>query len=127
WTWRERMYELAGRLDPDRYLALARAAYAEMALSGVTAVGEFHYLHHAPGGRRYAEPNAMGEALRQAASDAGVRLTLLDACYLAGGLDANGHVPLNDVQRRFADADAKSWAERVAALEDDANTRIGAA
>jgi formiminoglutamate deiminase len=127
WTWRERMYELAGRLDPDRYLALARAAYAEMALSGVTAVGEFHYLHHAPGGRPYADPNAMGEALRQAALDAGVRLTLLDACYLAGGLDASGHVPLNDVQRRFADADAKSWAERVAALEDDASTRIGAA
>ena len=59
----ERMYAVAGRLDPDCYLALARAAYAEMALAGVTAVGEFHYLHHAPGGRRYADPNAMGEAL----------------------------------------------------------------
>ena len=55
------MYAVAERLDPDSYLALARAAYAEMALAGVTAVGEFHYLHHAPGGARYADPNAMGQ------------------------------------------------------------------
>ena len=48
WTWRERMYTVAARLDPDSYLALARAAFAEMALAGVTAVGEFHYLHHDP-------------------------------------------------------------------------------
>ena len=52
WTWRERMYAVAARLDPDSYLALARATYAEMALAGVTSVGEFHYLHHAPGGGR---------------------------------------------------------------------------
>ncbi len=49
WTWRERMYELAAKLDPDSYLRLARATFAEMALSGITAVGEFHYLHHGPG------------------------------------------------------------------------------
>ena len=59
WTWRERMYAVAARLDPDSYLALARATYAEMALAGITRVGEFHYLHHAPGGRAYADPNAM--------------------------------------------------------------------
>jgi formiminoglutamate deiminase len=127
WTWRDRMYELAGGLDPDRYLVLARATYAEMALSGVTAVGEFHYLHHGPDGQPYADPNAMGEALRQAAADAGVRLTLLDACYLAGGLDATGHRPLDDVQRRFSDGDADAWAARVAALREDANTRVGTA
>jgi formiminoglutamate deiminase len=127
WTWRERMYELAGVLDPDRYLALARATYAEMALSGVAAVGEFHYLHHGPDGRPYADPNSMGEALRQAAADAGIRLTLLDACYLSGGLDATGHRPLDDVQRRFSDGDAAAWAERVAALREDANTRVGTA
>ena len=62
WTWREQMYALAGRLDPDRYLALARATFAEMALAGITAVGEFHYLHHGPGGAPYDDPNAMGEA-----------------------------------------------------------------
>src|SRR5690349_7598382 len=54
WTWREAMYQVAARLDPDSYLALARAVYAEMTLAGVTTVGEFHYLHHAPGGARYA-------------------------------------------------------------------------
>jgi formiminoglutamate deiminase len=125
WTWRERMYALAGRLDPDRYLALARATYAEMALAGITAVGEFHYLHHGPGGRPYADPNAMAEALRQAAGDAGLRLTLLDTCYLAGGLTGAGHQPLDDVQQRFADVDVDAWAERVAALRPDDRTRIG--
>jgi formiminoglutamate deiminase len=127
WTWRERMYDLARRLDPDRYLALARAAYAEMALAGFTSVAEFHYLHHDAGGRPYGDPNAMAAALRAAAADAGVRLTLLDACYLAGGLDAGGHRPLDDVQRRFADPSAAAWADRVAELEEDATTRIGVA
>jgi formiminoglutamate deiminase len=127
WTWRRRMYGLAAGLDPDRYLALARAVYAEMALTGVTAVGEFHYLHHTPDGRAYTEPNVMAEALRQAAADAGIRLTLLDACYLSGGLDADGHRPLDDVQRRFSDGDADAWAARVATLREDANTRVGTA
>lgn len=127
WTWRTRMYELAAGLDPDRYLALARATYAEMALAGITAVGEFHYLHHGPGGRRYADRNAMAEALRQAAVDAGIRLTVLDVCYLAGGLDADGHRALDAVQRRFSDADADAWASRVEALSGDANTRVGTA
>jgi formiminoglutamate deiminase len=121
------MYELAGRLDPDRYLALARAAYAEMALAGITAVGEFHYLHHRPDGRPYAEPNSMAAALRQAAADAGIRLTLLDACYLAGGLTAAGHQPLDDLQQRFADPDVDAWADRVAQLRPDDRTRIGVA
>ena len=50
WTWRQRMYELAETIDPETYLALARATFGEMALAGITAVGEFHYLHHGPGG-----------------------------------------------------------------------------
>ena len=86
WTWRDRMYAVAGRLDPDLYFALARATYAEMALAGVSTVGEFHYLHHAPGGRPYTDPNVMGQALRSAAREAGIRLTLLDACYLTAGI-----------------------------------------
>lgn len=68
WTWREQMYALAARLDPDSYLSLARAVFAEMALAGFTVVGEFHYLHHDQGGRAYADPNAMGQALIQAAT-----------------------------------------------------------
>jgi formiminoglutamate deiminase len=127
WTWRQRMYALAGRLDPDGYLALARATYAEMALSGVTCVGEFHYLHHPPGGGRYDDPNAMAAALVEAAADAGIRLTLLDTCYLAGGLDAGGHLPLDGVQSRFSDGDADAWAARVALLPEPTGVRVGAA
>lgn len=123
WTWREQMYALAGRLDPGRYLRLATAAYAEMALAGVTCVGEFHYLHHQANGRAYADANAMGEVIREAARRAGVRLTLLDACYLTGGIDT----PLRGVQRRFGDADAHAWAERMAALRPDAGMRVGGA
>lgn len=127
WAWRQGMYAVAARLDPDSYLRLARATYAEMALAGITAVGEFHYLHHGPGGVPYADPNAMAEALRQAAADAGIRLTLLDACYLAGGLGPTGHRPLDDVQRRFSDGTATAWAERVAALRGSPGLRVGAA
>jgi formiminoglutamate deiminase len=127
WTWRERMYAVAARLDPESYLALARATYAEMALAGITCVGEFHYLHHPAGGGRSSDPNAMSEALVQAASDAGIRLTLLDACYLAGGLEGDGHLPLGDTQLRFSDGDADAWAARVADLPERPGLRIGAA
>ncbi|HEY2299889.1 MAG TPA: formimidoylglutamate deiminase [Jatrophihabitans sp.] len=124
WTWRDPMYAVADRLDPDSYLALARATYAEMALAGVTAVGEFHYLHHGPNGARYADPNAMAEALRQAARDAGIRLTLLDACYLTASI---GDTDLAPTQRRFSDGGADAWAERVAALRPSDGMTIGAA
>ena len=127
WTWRERMYSLAARLDPDSYLALARAVYVEMALAGVTCVGEFHYLHHAPGGARYDDPNAMGQALVEAAAQAGIRLTLLDTCYLAGGLDGDGHHGLDEAQARFSDGDAAAWAARRAALVTDDRVQVGAA
>ncbi|SHN20804.1 formimidoylglutamate deiminase [Cryptosporangium aurantiacum] len=112
WTWREQMYALAATLTPDSYYALARAVYAEMALAGITCVGEFHYLHHAPGGRPYADPNAMGAALIAAAADAGIRITLLDTCYLTGGIGR----PLEGPQLRFGDGDAERWASRVTAL-----------
>jgi formiminoglutamate deiminase len=127
WTWREWMYGVAGRLEPDSYLELARAAYAEMALAGVSCVGEFHYLHHPRDGGRYADPNEMSEALIAAAADAGVRLTLLDACYLAGGLEADGHLPLTGTQTRFSDGDADGWADRVRLLPERPGLRIGAA
>ena len=115
WTWREQMYQLAGTLDPDGCFALARAAFGEMALAGVTCVGEFHYLHHAPDGAPYDDPNAMGNAVIAAAAEAGVRLTLLDACYLHGGL------------ARFRDRDAEAWAARVSALPSGEAVRVGAA
>lgn len=124
WTWREVMYQVAGRLTPDSYFALARAVYAEMALAGITCVGEFHYLHHAPGGTRYDDPNAMGEALIAAAADAGIRITLLDTAYLSSGFGAPPDAP----QLRFSDGTADAWAERATALKDGRDhARIGAA
>ena len=111
------MYALAARLDPDSYFSLARAVFAEMALAGFTAVGEFHYLHHDQHGHSYADPNAMGHALIQAATEAGIRLTLIDVCYLAGGLAASGHLPLDPLQARFADADVDHWETRIGSLD----------
>lgn len=114
WTWRDLMYRVADGLDPDTYRLLARGVYAEMTLAGITSVGEFHYLHHDAGGRRYADPNAMGHALIQGAADAGLRLTLLDTCYLSSGPDG---APLNDgAQQRFGDNSGEAWAQRVEAL-----------
>ncbi|MEV4542212.1 formimidoylglutamate deiminase [Micromonospora echinaurantiaca] len=125
WSWRDQMYAVATRLDPDSYLALARAAYAEMALAGITCVGEFHYLHHGPDGAPYADPNAMGEALVEAAAQAGVRITVLDTCYLTAGVDGR---PLTGPQRRFGDGDAVRWGERAAAFTPaGGHARVGAA
>ncbi|TWH22647.1 formiminoglutamate deiminase [Prauserella rugosa] len=124
WTWRATMYHLADRLDPDTYHRLARAVYAEMALAGYTSVGEFHYLHHGPGGTRYSDPNAMSAALVAAAQEAGIRICLLDTCYLTGGPGR----PLEGVQLRFGDGDAQSWAERVDAFRPERpDVRVGAA
>ncbi|MFL6140035.1 MAG: formimidoylglutamate deiminase [Frankiaceae bacterium] len=121
WAWREVMYEVAARLDPDGYYRLARAAYAEMALAGITAVGEFHYLHHDRDGRPYADPNAMAGALVAAAADAGVRLTLLDACYLQADVDGS---PLAGLQLRFGDGDGDRWAARVRELRATATSGL---
>jgi formiminoglutamate deiminase len=126
WTWRAKMYELAARLNPDNYRTLARAVFAELALTGVTTIGEFHYLHH-PAAGRYADANDMGHVLVEAAALAGVRITLLDTCFLTGGLGPSGHLPLDPVQRRFADVDFDEWAARVAELRDGPGVRIGVA
>ncbi|MFI9778931.1 formimidoylglutamate deiminase [Streptomyces sp. NPDC051956] len=123
WTWREVMYAVADRLTPDTYHALARAVYAEMALAGITAVGEFHYLHHAPRGTAYDDPNAMGEALIAAAAEAGIRITLLDTAYVSSGF---GKEP-DRHQRRFSDGTTEAWAERATLLKDRDHARIGAA
>ncbi|MFI1647602.1 formimidoylglutamate deiminase [Streptomyces avidinii] len=123
WTWRDLMYKVAQNLTPESYFALARAVYAEMALAGITNVGEFHYVHHAPGGAAYADPNAMGEALIEAAAAAGIRITLLDTAYLSSGF---GEAP-NSHQLRFSDGTAEAWAERASALKPREHALIGAA
>jgi formiminoglutamate deiminase len=100
-----------------------------MLLAGYTTVGEFHYLHHAPGGIRYDDPNEVGRSLLSAAASVGIRMTLLDACYLQAGVDGS---PLSGVQLRFGDGSGEDWAERVAAFvssesSDDALVRFGVA
>ena len=133
WTWRDLMYEVAARLDPDRYYRLARAVFAEMALAGIGIVGEFHYVHHRGGGGTYDDPNVMGMAVVAAAHDAGLRLTLLDTLYLHGGLDTDsdrGYRPLRPEQGRFSDGSAQRWAERVDRLAAEASgpeVKVGAA
>ena len=122
-AWREQLHAVLGRLDPDRLRTLARAVYAELALSGVTSVGEFHRLHHGTGGKPYDEPNAMAQALLAAAREAGVRLTLFDVCRLSEGEDQ----PLTGVSQRFGDPDVDTWAARLDALQPDTDFRVGAA
>ncbi len=123
WTWRDLMYKVAGVLDPDSYRELATLVYVEMLLAGYTAVGEFHYLHHGPNGAPYDDRNEMGRSVTSAARAAGIRLTLLDACYLQAGVDGT---PLSGVQLRFGDGSGGAWSERVSSLlESDLATGPG--
>jgi len=98
WTWRETMYRFAARFDPGTLHAVAAQLYAEMLEAGYTTVCEFHYLHHAPDGRPYADPAAMSRALISAARDTGIRLTLLPVLYMSGGFDGRA---LSERQQRF--------------------------
>jgi formiminoglutamate deiminase len=113
WVWREQMYRSAAELTPRTYEQLATAVFAEMVVAGFSSVAEFHYVHHQPGGRPYPEPHAMELALARAASTAGIRLTLLDTLYLAGGIKT----PLSAEQARFGDADAQAWLDRLGSLK----------
>lgn len=98
WTWRETMYRMAARFDPDTLQAVAAQLYVEMLEAGYTTVCEFHYLHHAPDGQRYATSTAMSDALIAAARETGIRLLLLPVLYMTGGFDDR---PLSDRQKRF--------------------------
>lgn len=122
WSWRTQMYAAAKALTPELYEQLATAVYTEMVTAGYSAVGEFHYLHHQPDGTPYPH-HEMEFALARAAQRAGIRLTLLDTCYLDGGFGLNEHggsaitrIPPNPVQHRFSDGDAASWLQRLASL-----------
>src|SRR5579883_1003010 len=85
WSWRQAMYEQAARLTPDSLYAIALQTYREMLAAGYTSVGEFHYVHHQPGGEPYADANAMALAVLQAGRDAGIRVVLLMTAYAQGG------------------------------------------
>ncbi len=135
WTWRDQMYGAAAELTPASYEQLATAVFAEMVTCGWSAVGEFHYLHHQVGGTPYGvdgvgEDHAMELALARAALATGIRLVLLDTCYLQGGLDTEGQViELNDTQKRFSDGTAAAWLERhgrlaIALRDEDAGSGL---
>lgn len=98
WTWREVMYRFLDRLSPDDIEAIAAFAFAEMLEAGFTAVGEFHYLHHAPDGRPYGNIAETAERIAAAASAAGIGLTLLPVYYAQGNF---GGAPPAPGQRRF--------------------------
>ncbi|GMR01968.1 MAG: formimidoylglutamate deiminase [Acidimicrobiia bacterium] len=116
WSWRKPMYELANRMSPSSYRALAIAVFAEMLTAGITTVGEFHYLHHNEGGHPYEDPNAMGSALIDAAAYVGIRLTLIDTAYLTSDVAGS---PVTPSQARFSDGTLDAWSERVSALSSD--------
>ncbi|HYM66243.1 MAG TPA: formimidoylglutamate deiminase [Patescibacteria group bacterium] len=115
WEWREQMYR-AAEWDEGRYVEHCKKVFTEMIEAGITAVGEFHYLH--------ALGNGLGRAVIEAAEQVGIRLTLIDACYLRGGLDGR---PLEGVQRTFSDGDVERWARRMDELGDSERVRIAAA
>jgi formiminoglutamate deiminase len=115
WEWRKQMYRYSD-WDPADYFNHARRVFREMLEAGITAVGEFHYLH--------GHGNELGEALIDAAREEGIRITLIDACYLRGGLDGR---PLDHEQQHFSDGNVEQWAQRVDELKDADGVRIAAA
>jgi formimidoylglutamate deiminase len=118
WTWRERMYELAGRLDADALAAITRQAYTEMLASGYTSVAEFHYLHRQPGADD--KDNVMFHAIRAAAESSGIRLTYVPVLYERAGFDQpepEGH------QKLFA-LDLDSFLEHHSRVSEHTTDRI---
>jgi formimidoylglutamate deiminase len=73
WSWRGTMYHAAANLDPQQVYDVARMAFLEMVLAGTTTVGEFHYLHTAPDGRPYDDPNLLSKQVIAAAQSVGIR------------------------------------------------------
>lgn len=125
WTWRETMYQLAARFDPDSLRDVAAQLYVEMLEAGYSRVCEFHYLHHAPDGRPYDDPAAMSKALIEAARETGIGLTLLPVLYMAGGFDGRA---LSERQRRFGHS-VEAYLRLLDQLraQESAQLRIGCA
>ena len=115
WTWREMMYRAAARLTPEDIYDASRMSFLEMALSGITAVGEFHYLHHAPGGSAYDDPNLLAKQVVRAARDVGLRIALLRVAYARSGFE----VDPDPQQFRFIEKDADLYLKNVSKLQKD--------
>ena len=115
WSWREAMYRAANSLDPGAVYTATRGCYREMLRAGITCVGEFHYLHHAPDGRPYADPNELSRQVIRAAESVGIRLVLLSVFYVRAG---DGREALPE-QRRFCDADVDAYLTRLDVLRGE--------
>jgi formimidoylglutamate deiminase len=115
WTWREQMYSAATRLSPEDLYDASRMAFLEMALSGITSVGEFHYIHHNADGAPYDDPNLLAKQVVRAARDAGLRIALLRVAYARSGFDT----PPNEHQRRFITRDAQLFIKHSDDLRSD--------
>ncbi|HEV3469806.1 MAG TPA: formimidoylglutamate deiminase [Pyrinomonadaceae bacterium] len=115
WTWREMMYAAASRLTPEDLYDASRMAFMEMALAGITAVGEFHYLHRAPGGAEYEDPNLLARQVVRAAREAGLRVALLRVAYARAG----HNVAPDERQRRFIEPDPETYLRHTEALDKD--------
>jgi len=114
WTWREQMYAAANRLGPEDIYAASRLAFLEMALTGITAVGEFHYIHHAPDGSTYSDPNLLAREVIRAAHDVGIRIALLRVAYARAGFE----VEANPQQIRFIEHSPDTYLKHLAQLLD---------
>jgi formimidoylglutamate deiminase len=123
WTWREMMYSAAARLTPEDIYDASRMAFLEMALSGITAVGEFHYLHHAPDGSAYDDPNLLAKQVVRAANDVGLRIALLRVAYARAGFEAEP----NPQQARFIETDAELYLKNLERLRKDLGNEAGLA
>jgi formiminoglutamate deiminase len=127
WTWRQAMYEAADALTPESIHAVSRVAFGELRRRGILTVGEFHYVHHAPGGAPYADRTVMADAVIRAALDAGLRIALLRVVYARAGA---GRAP-EGTQRRFSDARLDEAFADVDALASryrgEPNVRVGIA
>lgn len=88
WTWREQMYAAATQLSPDQIYNVSRMAFLEMAQTGITAVGEFHYLHHSPDGSPYSDRNLLAHEVIRAANDVGIRIALMRVAYARSGFNS---------------------------------------
>ena len=115
WTWREMMYSAATRLTPEDIYDASRMAFLEMALGGITAVGEFHYLHHAPDGQPYDDPNLLANEVIRAANDVGLRIALLRVAYARSGYQTES----NPKQQRFIERDSEIYLKNLERLIAD--------
>jgi formimidoylglutamate deiminase len=112
WSWREAMYAAAERLSPEDLHAISKLCFLEMARAGITAVGEFHYLHRDPAGNAYADPNLLDLAVARAAQEAGLRIVLLRVAYARSGF----RVPENPRQKRFIEGSPDEYLRNLEAL-----------